>query len=293
MTLTDPLIATLVVPVAVAVAVALLMRLIGGAGTGARIADFGIPVALIVGVALLPGLAPTPPVTVMEKLVWLAAAGGLIGILIEMVTQTRFISAVAAFFWPFLAVVWTSGIDVTAIISGETPAHQFPYRVFEVSAVAGLIVGRMHQIAEVELCAPVSLIVIAAGLGALGMVTGPGYAWAIGLPLAAAALGWVICNWPNRRLPFGAPGEIGGSAVAIALAAVMVYQGRVPVVLVVLVLSALAIEPLARRFVATNALTKSEAVRPIALAAILALPAVLAVILAAYAPALVPNIYRP
>ena len=73
----------------------------------------------------------------------------------------------------------------------------------------------------------------------------------------------------------------------------MVYQGRVPVVLVVLVLSALAIEPLARRFVATNALTKSEAVRPIALAAILALPAVLAVILAAYAPALVPNIYRP
>lgn len=293
MTLTDPLIATLVVPVAVAVAVALLMRLIGGAGTGARIADFGIPVALIVGVALLPGLAPTPPVTVMEKLVWLAAAGGLIGILIEMVTQTRFISAVAAFFWPFLAVVWTSGIDVTAIISGETPAHQFPYRVFEVSAVAGLIVGRMHQIAEVELCAPVSLIVIAAGLGALGLVTGPGYAWAIGLPLAAAALGWVICNWPNRRLPFGAPGEIGGSAVAIALAAVVVYQGRVPVVLVVLVLSALAIEPLARRFVATNALTKSEAVRPIALAAILALPAVLAVILAAYAPALVPNIYRP
>ena len=293
MTLTDPLIATLAVPVLVTVAVALLMRLLGGAGTGARIAAFGIPVGLIVAVALLPGLAPTPPVTVMEKLVWLAAAGGLVGILIEMLTQTRFISVLLAFFWPFLAVVWTSGIDVTAIISGETPAHHFPYRVFEVSAVAGLIVGRMHQIAEVELCAPVALIVIAAGLGVLGLVTGPGYAWAIGLPLAAAGLGWVVCNWPNRRLPFGAPGEIGGSAVAIALAAVMVYQARVPVVLVLLVLSALAIEPLARRFVAGNALTKSEAVRPIALAAILALPAALAVVLALYAPALVPNLYRP
>ncbi|SDF67880.1 hypothetical protein [Thalassobaculum litoreum] len=293
MTLTDPLIATLAVPVLVTVAVAVLLRLIGGAGTGARTAAFGIPVGLIVAVALLPGLAPTPPVTVMEKLVWLAAAGGLIGILIEMVTQTRFISALAAFFWPFLAVVWTSGIDVTAVISGETPAHQFPYRVFEVSAVAGLIVGRMHQIAEVELCAPVALIVIAAGLGAVGLATGPGYAWAIGLPLAAAGLGWVVCNWPNRRLPFGAPGEIGGSAVAIALAAVMVYQARVPVVLVLLVLSALAIEPLARRFVATNALTKSEAVRPIALAGILALPAALAVVLALYAPALIPDIYRP
>lgn len=293
MTLTDPLIATLAVPVLVTVAVALLMRLIGGAGTGARTAAFGIPVGMIVAVALLPGLAPTPPVTVMEKLVWLAAAGGLMGILIEMVTQTRFIPVLVAFFWPFLAVVWTSGVDVTAIMSGETPAHQFPYRVFEVSAVAGLIVGRMHQIAEVELCAPVSLTVIAAGLGALGLATGPGYAWAIGLPLAAAGLGWLVCNWPNRRLPFGAPGEIGGSAVAIALAAVMVYQARVPVVLVVLVLSALAIEPLARRFVASNALTKSEAVRPIALAAILALPAALAVVLALYAPALVPNIYRP
>lgn len=293
MTLTDPLIATLVVPVLVTVAAALLLRLIGGAGTGARIADFGIPVGLIVAVALLPGLAPTPPVTMMEKLVWLAAAGGLVGLLVEMVTQTRFISALLAFFWPFLAVVWTSGIDVTAIISGETPAHQFPYRVFEVSAVAGLIVGRMHQIAEIELCAPVALTVIAAGLGVLGLVTGPSYAWAIGLPLAAAGLGWVICNWPNRRLPFGSPGEIGGSAVAIALAAVMVYQAHLPVVLVLLVLSALAIEPLARRFVATNALTKSDAVRPIALAAILALPAVLAVILALYAPALIPDLYRP
>jgi len=102
-----------------------------------------------------------------------------------------------------------------------------------------------------------------------------------------------VCNGPHRRLPVGAPGESGGSAVAIALAAVMVYQARVPVVLVLLVLSALAIEPLARRFVATNALTKSEAVRPIALAAILALPAALAVVLALYAPALVPNLYRP
>ena len=293
MTLTDPLIASLVIPVAVSVAVAMLMRLVGGTGTGARVADVGIPTALIVGVALLPGLAPTPPVTVMEKLVWLAAAGGLIGVLIEMLTKTRLVTAVVAFCWPFLAVVWTSGIDVTAIISGETPAHHFPYRVFEVSAVAGLLVGRMHQISEQELAAPVSLMVIAAGLGALGLVTGPGYAWAIGFPLAAAALGWILCNWPNRRLPFGAPGEVGGSALAIAVAAVMVYQARLPVILVLLVLSGLALEPLARRFVAANAVTKSEAVRPIALAVILALPAALAVVLALYAPALIPDIYRP
>ncbi|MFX4222853.1 MAG: hypothetical protein ACMVO3_18920 [Thalassobaculum sp.] len=293
MTLTDPLIASLAVPVLVTVLAAMLLRLVGGAGTGARIATFGIPVALVVAVALLPGLAPTPPVTVMEKLVWMAAAGGLLGMLIEMVTQTRFISAFAAFFWPFLAVVWTSGIDVTAIVSGETPAHQFPYRVFEVSAVAGLIVGRLHQIAEVELSAPVAVMVVAAELGVLGLVTGPGYAWAIGLPLAAAGLGWIACNWPNRRLPFGAPGEIGGGALAVALAAVMVYQARIPVILVVLVLSALALEPLARRFVAANALTKSDAVRPIALAAILALPAALAVVLALFAPALIPDIYRP
>lgn len=293
MTLTDPLIATLAVPVLLAIIIAMLLRLAGGPGTGARIAAFGVPVGLVVAVALLPGLSPTPPVTVMEKLVWMAAAGGLLGMLIEMVTQTRFISALAAFFWPFLAVVWAASIDVGAVVSGETPAGQFPYRVFEVSAVAGLLVGRLHQIAEVELSAPVSIMVIAAGLGVLGMIAGPGYASAIGLPLAAAVLGWIVCNWPNRRLPFGAPGEIGGGAVAIALAAVMVYQARIPVVLVLLVLSALALEPLARRFVATNPLTRSEAVRPLALAVILALPAGLAVVLALFAPALIPDIYRP
>lgn len=293
MTLTDPLIATLAVPVLVTVAVAVLLRLIGGAGLGARIASFGIAVGLIVSVAILPGLSPTPPVTATEKLIWLAGAGGLLGVLIEMVTSTRLISGIAAFFWPFLAVVWISGIDVGAIVSGETASHPFPYRVFEVSAVAGLLTARLHQIGEVELDAPISAAVIALGLGVLAWVTGGGYASTIGLPLAAAGLGWLICNWPTRRLPFGAPGEIGGGGLAIALAAVMIYQARVPVVLVLLVLSALAIEPLARRLVANNALTRSEIVRPVAFAAIIALPAALAVVLAAFAPALVPDFYRP
>lgn len=287
MTLTDPLIATFAVPVVATVVVAVLLRLLGGSGTGARIASFGIPVALVLAVALLPGLAPTPPVTALEKLVWLAGAGGLLGVLIDMVTQNRLITAVAAFFWPFLAVVWISGVDLSAA------PESLPYRVFEVSLVAGLVVTRLHQIGEVELSAPISSAVIAAGLGALALVTGPGYAAAVGLPLGAAGLGWVICNWPNRRLPFGSPGEIGMSGVAVAIAAVMVYQARIPVILVLLVVSAIVIEPLARRFVAANAFTKSEALRPIALALIIALPAILAVVLAAYAPALVPRIYRP
>jgi|GEM_PF-732612 len=285
--LADPLIATLAIPILVTVVVAVLLRLLGGPGTGARIASLGIPVALAVGVALLPGLSPTPPVTAMEKLVWLAVAGGLLGLLIDMVTQTRLISGVIAFFWPFLAVVWIAGIDLSAVPDNA------PYRVFEVSAVAGLLTARLHQIGDVELDAPIVMLVVAAGLGVLALVTGPGYPAAIGLPLAAAGLGWVVCNWPNRRLPFGAPGEIGGGGIAIALAAVMVYQGRVPVVLVLLVLSAIAIEPLARRFVAANALIKSEAVRPIAFAVIIALPAALAIVLAAFAPALVPTLYRP
>ncbi len=293
MTLTDPLIATLAVPVLVTVIAAVLLRLLGGAGLGGRIAALGIPLAVVVSVALLPGLSPTPPVTAMEKLVWLAAAGGLLGVLIEMVTSTRLISGIAVFFWPFLAVVWISGIDVGAVVSGETAGHPFPYRVFEVSAVAGLVTARLHQIAEIELETPVVMAVIAAGLGSLALVSGVGYASAIGLPLAAAGLGWLVCNWPNRRLPFGGPGEIGGVGTAVALAAVLVYQARVPVFLVLLVLSALALEPLARRFVATSALTKAEAVRPLALALILALPAALAVVLAAFAPALVPVIYRP
>jgi hypothetical protein len=287
MTLTDPLIATLALPVAVTVALAVALRLLGGVGIGARLASFGVPAAVVVSVAVLPGLAPTPPVTVLEKLVWLAAIGGLLGVLIEMVTSMRLITGIVAFVSPLLAVAWVYGIDLTGG-SGE-----FPYRAVEVAVVAGLLNARLHQISRVEVSAPITTAVIAAGLAAVALVTGPAYASAVGLPLAAAGIGWLVCNWPTRRLPWGAPGEVGAGGAVMALAAVLAYAAAIPVFLVLLVLMVLAIEPLARRFVAANALTKSDAVRPIAFAAIVALPAVLAVVLALYAPALVPRLYVP
>lgn len=287
MTLTDPLIATLAVPAVLTIALALILRLIGGAGAGARIASFGLPVAVVVSIAILPGLSPTPPVSALEKLVWLAAVGGLLGVLIDLVTQARLIAGIVAFVWPLLAVLWLSGIDL------DTAADSALYRVGEASVVAGLFLARLHQIGDTNLNGPIVTAVIAAGLGVLAMVTGPGYGATLGVPMAAAGFGWLVCNWPNRRLPFGAAGEIGAGGVTLALAAVMVHQGKVPVVLVLLVLSAVLVEPLARRFVAASPLTKAEAVQPIALAVLTALPAALAVLLAMYAPALVPRIYQP
>ena len=282
---TDPLIAQLALPIVVVIVATALIRIAGGPGMGARLAAASLPIAVVVSVAVFAGLAITPPVTALEKLVWLALGGCLLGMLIEFGAGTRLIVGIIGFFWPALAIVWVGGIDVT------TAGEPVLYRIGEIGVVAGLAMTRLHQIADGDLDAPITGAVIAAGLAGLALVAGPAYGTAIGWPLAAAGVGWLICNWPGKRLPFGSPGDLGANGLVIALAAVLVHDAGVNAILVLLVLSALIAQPIARRIVAGSALTRSEAVRPIALAALVAVPPVVAILLALFAPAAVPRIY--
>ncbi len=283
--LADPLIAQLGLPVAVTLLAAVLIRLLGGPSLGARTAALSLPLALVAALVVSPGLAPSPPVTPLGKLAWLALGAGLLGVLIEFAARTRLVTGVIAALLPALAIVWVGGIDVT------TAGDPVLYKIGEIGVVAGLAAARLHQIANRELDAPITGAVMAAGLGALALVTGPGYGTALGWPLAAAGLGWLICNWPNKRLPFGAPGDLGANALIVALGAVMVHEAGVNAILVLLVLAALVMQPAAHRIVAANGLTNSDAVRPIAFAVLVAIPPAVAVALALFAPGVVPSIY--
>lgn len=283
---TDYLLARLVVPVAAAILATLALGLGGRRSDAARaVVAVAVPVGLIAGYATHPGWPWAPPTAAIDKLAWLALGGALLGTAIDLGTRGRAVATLAGLFWPAVGLAWLGG---PALLEGGGPN---PYRFFEVSLVLGLLMARLAQLSDDRQQGPVTAGVIAAGLACLGLVSGvPGLA-AIGLPLAAAFLGWLACNWPRRRFQFGAAALLGGSGTAMALAGNAALLTPVNATLVLLALSAILLQPAAPALAARVGFLSAPALRPLVTALVVAVPPATAVLLAWLAPGLIPSLY--
>jgi hypothetical protein len=280
MTLTDPLIAHLAVPAIAALIASVLFRLI--AGPGNRLASFGIPVGIIVAYAIAPGWPWSPPTAALDQIAWLVVGGALAGLAVDLSTRGHLLATVLALLWPALAIAYFVGFDWPAA-DGRTL-----YRYGEASLVLGLVMARMEQLRDTGQATPVLGAVIALGLAALAWVAGSVGGAMFGVSLAAAALGWILCNWPNARLPFGTSGLLGWGGAVAAFGAYLALRSDINGFWVAIVLLAVAVDPMARRMVAANSLTRSDAVAPFASAVLIAIPPAIAVALSVYAPQLLP-----
>ena len=280
----DLLIARLALPVAATVVVVLLVRLVGGRVVGARAAAFGLPVGVVAAYAAAPGWPWTPPTDPFDQLAWLVLGGGLLGLALDLATRGRSAATAAALVWPALGIAWLGPELLNAEGSNL-------YRLGEVSLVLGLTLARLHLISADGLSGPIAAAVVAAGIGVLGLLYGvPGIA-AIGLPVAATGLAWLACNWPRRRFPFGAAGLLGASGTAMVLAGHAALLTPVNASLVLLVLSAVLVQPVVPSLAARIPGLGSPATRPIATALLTAVPVAVAILLAWLAPTLIPSIY--
>ncbi|MEQ9334913.1 hypothetical protein [Thalassobaculum sp.] len=281
----DLILARLAVPVVATVLVAVLVWLACRRMDAARAVAVAVPAGLIAGYALVPGWPWAPPTAAIDKLAWMALGGALLGLAIDLGTRGRIAPAVAALVWPAAGMAWLGG---PALLSGEGAG---PYRFGEVSLVLGLLLARLSQVSDDRLQGPVTAAVIAVGIACLGLVSGEPRLAAIGLPLAAALSGWLICNWPRRRFAFGAAGLLGGPGIALVLAGDAALLTGVNATLVLLVLSAVLIQPAVPAVAARIPWLAGQAVRPLVTALVLAVPSAVAVLLAWLAPGLVPSLY--
>jgi len=282
---TDLFLARLAVPVAATVVAALLVGLLGRRTDAAGAVAVAVPIGLIAGYGVDPGWSWAPPTAAMDKLAWLALGGGLLGLAIDLGTRGRIAATLAALLWPAVGMAWLGG---PALLNGEDANL---YRFGEVSLVLGLLLARLVQVSDDRLQGPVTAAVVAAGVACLGLVSGePGLA-AVGLPLAAAGLGWLACNWPRRRFGFGSAGLLGGSGIAMALAGDAALLTPVNATLVLIVLSAILVQPAVPAVTARFPRLAGQAVRPLVTAVVLAVPSAFAVLLAWLAPGLIPSLY--
>lgn len=273
------------VPVVATIVAALLVRLIGGRSVGARAAAVGVPIGLIAAYAVGPGWPWAPPTDPIDQLVWLAVGGGLLGLAIDLATPGRLIATIVAAVWPAIGLAW---LGAALLLHGD---GNDLYRFGEVSVVLGLILVRLYRLSGDGLSGPLTAAVIAAGVAALGLLSGvPGLA-AVGVPLAATWIGWLVCNWPKRRFPFGAAGLLGGSGVALVLAGHAALLTPVNASLVLLVLAAVLMQPVMPFLAGRLPGLRAPAVRPLATAAFVAIPVIAAGLLAWLAPSLIPSLY--
>lgn len=281
MTVTDPLIAHLAIPAGAALIASLLFRLI--AGPGSRLASFGIPIGVIAAYAVVPGWPWSPPTVALDQIAWLVVGGALAGLAVDLSTRGHLLATVLALLWPALAIAYFVGFD------WPDPQTSTLYRYGEAAVVLGIVMARMEQLRDTGQATPVLGAVIALGLAALAWFAGSVGGALFAVSLAAAALGWILCNWPNARLSFGTSGLLGWGGAIAAFAAYLALRSDINGFWVAIVLLAVVIDPMARRMVAGNSLTRGEAVAPFASAVLIAIPPAIAVALSVYAPDLLPN----
>jgi len=80
----NPVFQTVVAPFTVALILAAVLRLVGGSGCGAAIMGIAIAVGFLVGYGLFEGVPSFPPLASKQKVFYLAALGGLVGLALDL-----------------------------------------------------------------------------------------------------------------------------------------------------------------------------------------------------------------
>lgn len=272
MSLDHPAIQSGVLPLAIAILLTGAIRLALGAGRGPQAAGAAVGIAFLAGYAAVRGLPAWPPVQAIEKLAYLAAAALAVGLLLDLLragaTAVRIIGVIAL----VAAIAWVFEAQVR---QADPKALIYPALLAAGGALAlWRVAGQRAQ----GVAPAVTVIVAALGLAGVALVSASLSIAQLAGALAAAVGGFALWSWPVARFPFAASGVCAALIPLIALAALATLLTKAP---------AWALAPLLLVFFA-DLLSRlpagsgrwREALQPVYLAILAALPAALAVGLA-------------
>lgn len=243
-------------PFGVALALASLLRLVGGAEVGGRLAGVAVPGGFLAAWILFRG-ATLAPRDVLDLAPHVALGGALLGLVLDAWRPRRPVVALAvgvfALAGLWAAVLFPLRLPDAAEMVGLAPA------MLALAAAWALALGRLGVLAAPEggaaeatallaaLAAGVALVAVAAGLSGLTGAA-PGHS-GIARPaagLAAAALGLLpLAVWQGARL--GWAGLLGGGGALLALAQALGLVWPASAVPLAVLLLALFAGPTARR----------------------------------------------
>jgi hypothetical protein len=267
------LIDTALIPGVISIFSTGLLWFIGGVDRGYAAAAGAIGIGFISGYLVILGPPPMQPTASMQKLFYIVAVGVTLGVLLDLMRPrpgvTRVLGALTPlviigwFVWPRLfAIDW--GHDWTLLIKAVT-----------FTTVAGAILASLYREKGAAVESGVMILLAATGLAGLAFFAASAVVAQLSGAIAAGAAGLLLWNWPFSRHGFGAAGILGAGGALMGLAAILLFFSEAnPLALVMLACVFLA-APVAERL-APGRGGFARAMRPLALAAIAAIPTITA-----------------
>ncbi len=218
---TEVLIKGVAIPIVVAILFTVFFRFCLGHTWGNRAASASVGIAFLVGYALLFNWPDFPPNGAGPKLVFITLAGLLIGLLIDLMKTPTIFKYLAIILWPATIIGWLGWRQIMNINfeTGVTLGLLFVAAIFMFDRLANC--GTRQSNASVVLliaCLGASFITLVGASGSLSQ------SYAI---LAAAAGGFLLCNWPTPRFAFGTAALMAGGGAFLALATSVVLFSEV------------------------------------------------------------------
>src|SRR4051812_6865797 len=213
--LDDPFIMSAALATLLPLAIALVLTGVLGLIAGPRAAGFAIVIAFIAVHLAVFGWPMVPPRSSLQKIVYIAAAGLVLGVVLDRRT-----ARVPALVWPAVIVAWLGWQQ----LAGLQPVDLV--RLVLLWLAGAFMFDRLLVLPAGDIGAPIMLVVAALGTSVVAFL---GYAESLsqlGAALAAGAGAFLLWKWPKRRFLFATGAVLSAATALFAVATTIVLFTR-------------------------------------------------------------------
>jgi hypothetical protein len=269
---TEVLVKGVAIPIGVAILFTVFFRFCLGHTLGNRMASASVGIAFLVGYTLLFTWPVFPPTSAGQKLPYIVLAGLAIGLIIDLLKTPTIFKYLAIIFWPAVIIAWLGWRQLTnlSVETGLTLGLLLIAAIFMFDRLANSGARKSNA----------SVVLLTASLGAsfLTFIGASGSLSQIYAILAAAAGGFLLCNWPTSKFTFGTSALMAGGGAFLSLAtSVILFSETHLISFAILLLVFLA--PLGARKLPWQ---NSSALGPVMVGATGAIPVIVATAIALY-----------
>lgn len=279
MTIDDPVFQTVIAPFGVAFLVVAAARL-GGSGKRAELlAGLGVCLGILAGFALLEGVPQFPPPASKQKLFYLIALGGAVGLVVDGLGRRSLVDALAIVAFPAVCLAWLAWRQLNA-----GPELTLLVTLAVLWAGSAAVLRRLADASDrgAGVTGPVLLIVAAIGTSGVALLGRTATLALLSGAIAAATGAIALWNYVARIRGSARGGfdrtallaAAGGLAVICAL--LVLYTPTASRIALVGVLLVPFSEPVARR-IRLGSGAAERILSPIVHAAVAAVPALAAI----------------
>jgi hypothetical protein len=230
LSLGDPLVRALAVPLIASACGVGLIRFFLGEGRGAVLAHAGIGLGLLAGILAIFGLPHLPPYSFIDKVIYVVLAGLLVGALTDRFQVALPLAMVLLIGWPVLCLLWFVAPGLS-----QFPTSMALLQFGLLISGAVILFTRLDQVQDQGHHAALLLLWITATLAGVAHFYDMGRIAELSLAGTAAMAGYLLWNVPVSRYPLGHATilAVGSALIAVTTAVIAQENGAAVVLLAV------------------------------------------------------------